>query len=248
MHSGLTTAATQDFDYYVVFGQVGGDRQIQSVLARGQWHDRGEGRLKDARLVSVSLGEGVSTEEEFGVHAVIIHRDRRQPFPGEGNAAVLHLEVEGRLALGRRRRGLSIGGRAAGSSWSRFGSDLLAFGLVDVAGQIRKKSAPARYRIGFVSPSNLAGLGELLFVQIGPGQEVVVLDSSADLVGSYPCQTGQPFAHSILKEQVVGNRQLVVGRQSGLEGQHSQKAQVLLAEHGVGDPPSGSDRVRSGVN
>lgn len=248
MHPGFATAATQDFHYDMVFGQSSGDGQLQSVLAGRQWNDRGERRLEDARLVSIPVGEGVSAEEEFGVHAVIIDRDRGQPFPGEGNAAVLHLEVKGRLALGRRRRGLCIGGRGAGCSGSRFGSDRLAFGFVEVAGKIGKQSAPARHRIGFVTPGDLAGLRELLFVQIGPGQEVVVLDSSADLVGSYPCQTGQPFAHPILKEQVASHRQLVVGHQSGLEGQHPQEAQVLFPKHGIGDPPPGSDRVCPGID
>ena len=74
------------------------------------------------------------------------------------------------------------------------------------------------------------------------------MHASADFRGSHPCQTGQPLAHPILKEQVVGHRQFVVGRQSGLEGQHAQIAQVLLPEHGVGDSPPGSDRVCSGID
>ena len=98
VHPGPTPPAAHHLDHQGFLGEGGGNGQIQRVLAGGQRDHRGQGRLEDARLVSVAVGEGVPAEEEFRVHAVVVHRHRRQSFPGDGDRPVLHLKVEGCLA------------------------------------------------------------------------------------------------------------------------------------------------------
>ena len=117
-----------------------------------------------------------------------------------------------------------------------------------MAGQVGEEVAPPWHGVGLVASGDLARFGRFLLEQVSPGTEVVVLDPAPDLRGADPFQASQALLDPVLQEQVVGHRQFVIGRQPGLEGQHPEEAQVLIPEHGVGDPTPGTDRVRPGVD